>query len=400
VQQYLLYIILKIKNDLRTELFNAGIIHHMNYSKIFNLKSIVICALCVIIFCMFLLQKSISSRKMRVSSVYPNVVSLLFFASDRNNIRALYLVLVNSKKKYIHFHMLRPDAYSDEYEKRAFSNLSVSGLEKTVIALTGIVPDYRISIPSSEAISLLENTGGSYYLNNVNTNFQSGLILITENNYYPFLEGIPDIVLRIDTSFSIWYNLLYKVFVKAAETGGCTELFRHMLRIPDNISGSRRQLKKLLLPFFNAPDSVYMSYSRMNMHRSDSSLLTPLLGGSFDRERLKEICEELEHGDKSIKCFPLSLQIVNTTAVRRLAARTAGILRLKKCDTREFLNFRPVLEQSIIVDRSGHSVKRAYVRKVTMVSNVLFQINYKEDFDFSVYIGNDYYAVKYFKTNH
>ena len=95
--------------------------------------------------------------------------------------------------------------------------------------------------------------------------------------------------------------------------------------------------------------------------------------------------------------FPITLQVRNTTDIGRLAARTAGVLRIKRIDVLEYRNSPVKTRRSVLLDYSLSPVKREYMKKATHIQRVYPAFDYQKSFDFSLYIAPDYYAIDLFE---
>lgn len=279
-----------------------------------------------------------------------------------------------------------------------FSRYSKSRIKKIIdqklsIDLSGV---YKFSV--SDWDKLLAVFGGMHFFNTeAGTVLPEGEVLIHEKNFTNYLNSLPYGSHRQETALSLWINAVFQVsevFGQGRRLEVLTRKINRRLPFFRMRFASFYKLKSFLFTF----PKVNIHYSSLNTSRvylGQNQIYTFFQDGEIDKSFYKKFTSEYSQAQNF---FPISVQVRNTTTIPRLAAKTAGILRIKRCDVREYLNSPLSLSESILIDRSGWHEHREYLRKVTKINEVIFKLNYRQDFDFTVYLGEDYYAIP-FVTN-
>jgi hypothetical protein len=337
---------------------------------------------------------------------YNTTHCFLFLNRSNNSTTGASLIFLQPYKNYLHIHNLLPELAlpTGGGDTQCISNLSPAQAVKLLAETYAIDCKHYLAIDKKSIRSLLEWFGPQIYFNTVNTNFPYDFVAIGADNYNRYLGQIGERAVRVDTEFSLWYNVLRDSITFHLASGGNKKILTPLFRVLDS-NLSKQALRYLWTPFLMSPSSSYVSFSHVNVEQvsgngsgSTKSATVPYQNGAYDARKFKRIRHEFQNVDLSLHCFPLTMQIANTTRHNRLAAKTSGILRLRKCDTKEYLNFRTRLQESVLIDRCGSVAKRSYLMKVTRISNVIYSTSYRDNFDFSVFLGEDYYAIR-FLTN-
>lgn len=255
--------------------------------------------------------------------------------------------------------------------------------------------DFFISIKQTKAKKLVSKLGGVVIFNDQIKAFPQGRLYIDEANIKDYLNSISNEVVKIETGVSLAVNLLLSTFKNYVFFNDSKKLFSllwHEIQteLPQNLAGVI--VKKIAENY----GTLYLDYGRMNtelINENGLSMHVPLQKGMFDAQKLKETMKQFNLLNKDLVRYPISLQVKNTTSVYRLAAKTTGVLRRKKCNVKEYLNSDIDLRQSLIIDRCGSVAKREYLKKITKVDDVYYLVDYRENFDFTLYLGEDYYGI-------
>ncbi len=275
--------------------------------------------------------------------------------------------------------------------------LSSRALIKALRVLYNISIDFNIKVSQSETIQLLKNLGGVSFFNLHSDGLPKGVVFIDHHNYIMFLANIADPERVQETALSIWYSLFCKQLAFSSTHPRFERIFsKHLAAL--NSTLNRRTISKLLQPLLAAEGANYFYLLRNNLvpqQVGTTELRAPLEHGRYDRQKLAARLLSFKERQLLYEQFPITLQIKNTTSHKRFAARTAGVLRVKKIDVKEYLNSSIPLKHSVILEFAHSPLKVEYLQKQTQVDEVYKLFDYRENFDFSLYIANDYYGIQY-----
>ena len=299
----------------------------------------------------------------------------------------LYVYLVNSKTTFY----------------RNSKKVSINQLKKSsqvrrfVETLLKIEIHGTFVLSHKKAMRLMRLMGAVPFFNQHSNAFEKGFVVINHENYDSFLAGVKNPIVKRDVAYSIWVNSLlqngyffkdFKSFVKL--------IYMYYFHFRTNISmGNFVFLVKNLV---SGAEDLYLTKSNMNVEKVEiegEKRVLPFKNGEYDREKLKRVLTGFHNKFPSKNKYPITIQVKNTTSIKRMAAKTSGLLRTKRCNVLEYLNAPVKLKHSVIIDRSGSPVKRKYFSKITKVSNIYYSVDHRENFDFSLYIGEDYYAIPF-----
>ena len=329
-----------------------------------------------------------------------NIFNFLLLKTQKNNIAAAYLITHYPKKNYFHVYLIS-DQWSVVKQKKS-RYLYKKGsrvLKEELERLLATKIDYVLKINDKNSLRLLRYLGNGRFFNTTVEQFPKGEFIINDKNYHTYIQSLPQIesIQKKEIIYSIWLNILYQNTLKLKDFRQINKLIDHYYScFKGNLS--KRRFKYFLDNFIKKIDVLYISKSQMNVEffeQDGKKIVTPLQNGAYDRKKYQTLVENFQTEKPSSEQFPIKIQIYNTTPISRLASKISGVLRLKKCNTLEYLNANMKLKRSIILDRSGSSIKKNYFSKITRVSNIYYSFDYRENFDFSLYIGEDYYAIPY-----
>ena len=332
----------------------------------------------------------------------PEII-IMFTGTGSGELENAHLAIINKSNFSARFISIPPgmhvpegkDQYIPLYGAYSISrNNFISRVEK----LLALRCDYYAECRREKTAELAKIFGGCLYFNEgENTNFDKGLVYIDSSRIVSYTEGISTRLDKNDAEFSLWYNMF---------------LQNSHLTNQKNLESVSRRLRRSLITdippedfnfFFNILmknfDLINISYSRLNITRqamhgdSNFSIDAPLENGEYDRNKIREIIRELAEVNPKYRLFPLIIQVKNATAYSRIAARTAGILRYKKCNAVEYGNLDFRYPWSVLIDRSGSPLKRQYLQKAAGIYPQIYKYSYLKNFDSTVIIGEDHYAV-------
>ncbi len=263
--------------------------------------------------------------------------------------------------------------------------------------------DFNLSMQEKDVEKLFSALGGTAFFNIYSSQLSRGEVFISGENYKSYLDGISDERKSLDASISLWYALLTRQASLIAQSKAYRNSYWNIIQYT---SGNLRlaSLRRLLKPLQGQAGQLYFQSQTMNLEYSASAsspeklVYLPFQSGDFDRHKIQEQLLSFFNEEALYKRFPISMQINNTTDIKRIAAKTAGVFRLKKIDVKEYINSALSLNHSTLLDFAHSPVKTAYVKKITKISKVYPQISYRDDFDFALYIANDFYGIALLDT--
>lgn len=332
---------------------------------------------------------------------YPNLVTVLLVAQDEEGKPASsYVVFLHPERGYLHLYRVNPEVSfkrwwgSQEKITEKSIGAALNLLEKT---LKVPIPYYMVF--RDEGLDhLVDRLGGLPGFNDSSEPFQKGEVVLSSESLDDFYEGLgrgPQV--RQDTAVHLWLNAIWRGLNQWGRWPDADEGAAILWKAVDDTNMPKRLFYHLIGLMAKKNRTLYLSMSRMNVEESPGAkgAITPLEAGRFDSDKLRMLLGRFEGEDRAIRVFPLSVQVLNATEVPRLAAKTAGILRLKKCDVREYLNTRNRLKHSVLICRSGSAAQRDYMQKVTRIDRIYYDVDWRDAFDFTVVLGEDYYAIPY-----
>ncbi len=362
-----------------------------------------------IIFTIVLLRKTFFKENYleKFKSLY---TVLVLSESQSGKLAAANLVFVFPDRGYVHIYRVNPEVTFTRWwgKNQALSDKSLSSLMSSLEKSLNLKIPYYILVNDKKTDRLLDDLGGAPIFNTYSEPMTKGETIIVSGNQKEYFEGINvESSFRDDAAFSLWINLLMRT-LNDFERFKDPSLGAKIVWSSFKKSNFPKDTFIELFNMFSArSNSIYLSAMRMNTEiqktdnddKKGSGILVPLDAGNYDANKLRGVLELLEKDDKSLKVFPLTLQIKNTTEVPRLAAKTAGLLRIKRFDVKEYLNTSFHLKHSVIICRSGSAAQRDYLKKVSKVQRVYYDFDYRENFDLTLYLGEDYYAIPYLSNN-
>ena len=257
--------------------------------------------------------------------------------------------------------------------------------------------DILIKYDKQTAKNLFELIGLLYFFNSESTNINRGRVYLNHKLYVSFMQGIKDEVIKQEIEFSLWYRF-FSVLLNFYQQTSSFDLANKNIYDKLSINLSKKDFTRLVYFLAEYLEQLHLDYNRMNIDiysRENDNKIVLFNQGRHDQVKLTKKINQFT-ADESLKYlerFPISLQVKNTTSVSRLAAKTAGIMRRKRCDVKEYLNSSIKMKNSLLIDRSGSPVKREYMKKITKLENYILLLDYRENFDFTLYLGEDYHVI-------
>ncbi len=264
---------------------------------------------------------------------------------------------------------------------------------KKILLLPRIDHTFHLSDEIEQQI--FDVIGGVDFFNLYSDSLPKGEVFIDDINYEDFLEGIKEEHLRKDTTVSIWINALVHLRNKIAEdevfSKQLKEVFSHF-----KVDLNYLSFLKLVKPFITKKN-YQVVYSKMNLDSlsyKGENYLVPLNEGEYDRRKINRQLLSWINEENGYTPFPITVQVRNATPVSRLAAKTTGVFRFKRLSVVEYLNSSFLLDNSIIVSHLISPLKENYVKKTSRIEKIYYLVNYLDDFDFSIFLGNNFYGVE------
>ena len=322
---------------------------------------------------------------------------IVLVEDDDHHLVSASIISYHFHKSHIHVFNI-PNYVHFKNEKGEYKILNLFTPKELINSLKGSFEvdfDFWVSIRKSKWHALIDELGGVEIFNDVTQKFPNGRLYINKENINEYLNSIENPAIKTDMSFCVFVNLFhsasdyYLIFSSAKK-------FSSLLwqKLETNIP--KRLALRIISETVENHSKLHLNYDRMNLDLTKEDgreIYLPHRQGIVDAQKLKQLTSKLIDFNPNLIRYPIDLQVKNTTSVYRLAARTAGVLRRKKCNVKEYLNSDIDLKKSLILDRCGSPVKREYLKKVTKINDVYYLIDYREDFDFTLYLGEDYYGI-------
>ena len=321
--------------------------------------------------------------------------------NEANKIEAAFILFAYPLQKYLYTYIINPEIslLYGKKTKKIKETKDIKALKSFLNQLLNIKINGTIELNDKQIFSLIKKVGIGKFLNLFSDYLPKGEVIINEQNYAPFMASIEDFMFKRDVIYSFWLNFFYQNFSFLKKIEAPYWFLNRYYGLVET-SFKRGDFLYLLNQFIFSLDEVYFFKSNMNIEKSvflGKEIFVPFRNGFYDKNKIRRMIKSFHEQIPSVNKFPISVQVKNMTSYRRLAAKVSGVLHLKKCSVKEYLNSEINVKSSMILDRSGSPLKRVYFSKATKVSNIYFLFDYRENFDFSLYIGEDYYAIPYFE---
>ena len=278
-------------------------------------------------------------------------------------------------------------------------------------------PINLIIAPTQKQIeNIIEISGGTIIFNTKSNHLKKGEVFLDHLNYQNYLLGIEDLDQRENERKAFWFHLMnemikkqltikdhYPTYTQIFDNLNMNSNIRTFRFFHNAVAGYYRQAledKQLPLKQISEISPIYFKSLRGNLQskkENGKTFLVPYLEGKYDSSRISNTLKDFFADEPPLEKYPIIVQVRNTTSINRLAARTSGVLRLKKINVLEYRNSIFKLDESVIIDYSLSPIKRDHISRVTGVKKIYPGFNHRENFDFSLYLGYDYYAIKFFK---
>ncbi len=336
------------------------------------------------------------------SGRYKNLLSVLVLTEDaKGKPKSTFILFIHPEKRYVHVYRVNREvvlAYG-WWGREKFSKKGVASMMGSLEKLLKVPVDHYAVIREDKALDFLDFIGGAASFNSASKAMRTGEVILSGANVIPYLEGIEgQESVREDAAFSLYMNAFLRTLDFYSSFKDRESQMSAFYRFFEKTSFSRRNFLGLLGVLSAKSRQIYISYDRMNTQEAEvggEKVLLPLDRGHYDGAKLKSILDVFGQEDLSVRVFPLTLQVKNATGLPRLAAKTSGTLRIRKCDVKEYLNTLYHLNHSVVLWRSGSAGQRDYLQKITRVDRVYYAVDHRENFDFTIVLGDDYYAIPF-----
>ena len=226
---------------------------------------------------------------------YPSATCILLLQEKERGYSDAFLLILHENRNYLHIYNLYPTVavIRGESFSLLLADKKWKKIRKQLENWFALKIDYCIRSRPETPLNLLRALGGTEFINLTSSAIEKGRIFINVRNYLPFLKEIPHPVLRKDTAYSLWYNLIYtslSFYSSIQDEEKLAEIIYSHLHI--NIP--RRQFKRQIRRFANHCDQFYVSYSRMNIQKmrlNDEEIHIPIGGAGYDRNKLHGIIQ-------------------------------------------------------------------------------------------------------------
>ena len=323
---------------------------------------------------------------------------LKFYIYPKNSDSYRLFIYLNPHYRYllvynVNSYLLLSEDNKVEYLYKLPVKKQISILKDKILLEADILIQYN----KQTAKDLFDSIGVLSFFNSESTNINKGRVYLDYKLYLSFMEGIKDKVIKQEIEFSLWHRF-FSVLLGFYQQTSSFDLANKNIYNKLSINLSKKDFIRLVYFLAEYLDQLHLDYNRMNIdiyrYENDNEVIL-FNQGRHDQVKLTKKINQFITDDslKYLERFPISLQVKNTTSVPRLAAKTAGIMRRKRCDVKEYLNSSIKMKNSLLIDRSGSPVKREYMKKITKLEDSILILDYRENFDFTLYLGEDYHVI-------
>ena len=318
------------------------------------------------------------------------------------SIKNAVLVTYYSDGPYLHVYQVNPSievAYQEQ-TSRLFAN-DPKDTKIFLESMLNLKIDGVLSLNEVNTMKLLHQLGAIPFFNLRSDAVKKGEVVLLPGDYNAYMKGIDDPLMYREVAMSVWMSFFYHHFLFLKEIHNPQKVLRKHIRLFGLQGISKKNVLYVVDHWIRAMPEVFFFKNAMNVEEvliGEKKAIVPLQKGKYDAKKLSNLFDSFRNKTPSISRFPITVQVKNATDHKRLAARTAGILRVKRCLVKEYLNAEMPLQRSVLLDRTGSILKRRYMMAATKTSNVYFSFDYIDNFDFTLYIGKDYYAIPLLKA--
>lgn len=319
-----------------------------------------------------------------------NFVRTFLVSSSIEKERSFFIVLYAPDRYFFHVHRLNSKVQILEEQKKnvTLGVLSENQAKSLVENIFGISIQNVVKIGIQDVFTILQNLGGVATFNLESTTYPKGRVVIDENNFSPFLNGIANTNMRKDIAFSLVISILQKSL----------QLDKDLFQ--KKTIAFYKKWKPMWLDLSKNVDRITLTYSRMNVIESFSqgavkgkTIPLTISGKIYDRKKIFSIIEKMNSSEEELEST-ITVQVRNTTNIPRLAAKTSGFLQRKKFLVSEFLNSPITMKNSLIINRTISPKKLHQIQKYTKIRESYYIADYRESADFALYLANDFFMIK------
>ena len=257
--------------------------------------------------------------------------------------------------------------------------------------------DHYLIIQKEQLLNIMELAGGCVFFNLYSTNMNYGEVLLNKKNYDFFVNGINDQYHRRDTKLSIWINQITAFFKKNSTINYNNQITKNIYKKFNHINLKRRDFTTLLKYFSKNWEWHHFEILNINIKKinyQNQIIKTLVNNNHLEIKKInKKIASIFNKENLNTLKIP-TIEIKNATSIKRLATKTTGILRRKNFNVIEYSNNKFKLKKSVILKNLGTPMQQKFISKITKINNVYYIYSYKNNTDFSLYLGEDYYGAK------
>ncbi len=330
------------------------------------------------------------------------IYTFLIFSEEEKKVANAWVLYYYYPFAYFHLFEIHPQHHVFYQEKYQLINQDKNFFENRIKDLLSIRNfDFTINLEEGLKEDIFNIMGGINFINLHSEAFPLGKVFIDNLNYQRFLNGIENSNNRKNTRLSIWLNALFHVRDNVIANEAYLKQLRGIFNLL-NININYQSFLKLFNPFLQENSNFIINYDKMNfdtIKQAGEEYLVPLNNGKYDLGKINQTLTEFVNQEIKYQLFPIAVQIKNATTINRLATRTTGIFRYRRLNIDEYLNSDFLLNNSVIVSYIFSPLKENYIKKVSKIEDVYYLIDYTKEFDFSIYLGKDFYGIKSTQEN-
>lgn len=247
--------------------------------------------------------------------------------------------------------------------------------------------DYHFFVKGQDHLNIIEEMGGTLFLN-LDSSYKSyGEIFLSKEDYPMFIQKTKQ-DRKMDVIYSFWLNQIQFFKRKYSTLINEKKILKKVFSLIDtNLKFSyfyeiyRQVLVKGIIP---------IHIDRMNIIKQGDDYF--LEDKTAEQNRIKNKIFQASTFDE--RRNP-SLKVVNATSHKRLANLVIGKMRRNFFVTYgESIRFEEKFLNSIIIRNNTYNNKQDKLEKVSKIDKYYYLLNYREVSDFTLYLGLDFHILK------
>ena len=330
--------------------------------------------------------------------------------TNDNDILSLNIVFYFPKLHYFYIYQVGSDVYlknnEDTNPKDSFVPLFKKSTTRSPRAILKSYEkysqqkiDYHLILKKNKLLDIMQLFGGCLFFNLYSTNMNFGEVILDKRNYDYFMEGISDEYHYRDTKLNIWINQISDFLKKNTKINYNDDILNEVYKQFHHTSLKKNDFSMLVKYLSKNLEKHYVNVFNMSIERREyeGRVIKIVADPVSEIKKINtKIGSTLNQESLNLLKIP-TIEIKNATSIKRLATKTAGVLRRKYFNVIEYGNNKFQLENSVILKNLGTPSQEKFIIKATKINTKYYMYDYKSSSDFSLYLGDDYYGAKYLK---